>query len=309
VALLVLAALGHYSHPGLAKPTVGAAAGGPAGHPPSIPTSSPATAQTRPSPADAAEGKRLFASEGCIACHKIDGKGGTIGPDLSDEGGRNRSHGWLAAQLRDPKTHDPSSVMPSYKSLSEAQIEHLVDYLESLRTKPTTSQPAAPEKPKHVKATGGPGLATRMIGNTEHGGVLFAQYCQSCHGKDGRGHVPNPGSTSGYVPALRDINRRLFSTDPLTFATNVDRFIQYGATPPGPHPQLDMPAFGANASLTQQQIANIEAYILHLNGVDRAAIIHPGVTPGTFFLGALAVCAVVFVLLGIPGLARLRRRD
>jgi hypothetical protein len=41
--------------------------------------------------------------------------------------------------------------------------------------------------------------------------------------------------------------------------------------------------FGDSESLTQQMIANVEAYVLHLNGVDRAQLVHPGVEPRLFF--------------------------
>lgn len=59
-------------------------------------------------------------------------------------------------------------------------------------------------------------------------------------------------------------------------------------------------AFGQK-TLSQAQIADIEAYILHLNGVDRAQIINPGIAPydflyifGIIFL-VLVLCAVVFL--------------
>jgi hypothetical protein len=61
-----------------------------------------------------------------------------------------------------------------------------------------------------------------------------------------------------------------------------------------------MPAFGATRSLTAQEIANIEAYVLSLNGVDAAKIIHPGITPLRFVEGTVAL--LVLALLAIGGL-------
>jgi mono/diheme cytochrome c family protein len=55
------------------------------------------------------------------------------------------------------------------------------------------------------------------------------------------------------------------STDYKTFATNIDLFLQNGSTPEGGNPTLTMPAWGANGSLTQQQIADVIAYIISLN--------------------------------------------
>jgi hypothetical protein len=48
-----------------------------------------------------------------------------------------------------------------------------------------------------------------------------------------------------------------------------------------------MPAFGNRQSLTQQEIADLEAYVLRLNGVDRGRPMHPGVEPRRFFLALL----------------------
>ena len=139
-----------------------------------------------------------------------------------------------------------------------------------------------------------------MIGDAKHGAVLFDLDCAKCHGKDGEGHVPNPGSQAGVVPALAPIARVLFSDDPVVFAANIDQIIQHGATPPGPGPALQMPAFGTTRSLTAPEIANIEAYVLSLNGVDAAKIIHPGIQPAHFVEGTAAL--LVLALLAIGGL-------
>src|SRR5690606_22694350 len=39
-------------------------------------------------PRDLERGKRAFAAASCITCHRIDGQGGSIGPDLSSLGQR-----------------------------------------------------------------------------------------------------------------------------------------------------------------------------------------------------------------------------
>jgi cbb3-type cytochrome oxidase cytochrome c subunit len=78
-------------------------------------------------------GASLFKSEGCIACHTIDGKGGKVGPDLSYIGSNNLSYHWMKEQLVDPAAHFRSNIMPSYKSMPLAKIDILVNYLESLK--------------------------------------------------------------------------------------------------------------------------------------------------------------------------------
>jgi hypothetical protein len=57
-----------------------------------------------------------------------------------------------------------------------------------------------------------------------------------------------------------------------------------------------MPAF-AERILSQPQIADIEAYILHLNGVDRAQVINPGIKPKDFiFILGLVISAFVLLV-------------
>jgi len=145
---------------------------------------------------------------------------------------------------------------------------------------------------------GEPGLAAHIVGSAERGAELFRKNCSPCHGPEGVTKVPNQGSAEGKVPDLNPIDRELFSTDAQTFAEKIDPFIQHGSVPPGSHPAIRMPVFGDNNALTQQEIANLEAHILHLNGVDRAQIVEPGMRPRSFFLLAVVVYAVIILILG-----------
>lgn len=100
------------------------------------------------------------------------------------------------------------------------------------------------------------------------------------------------------MPPLNPINRTLFNSKPRAFAENIDRVIQHGGMPSGPHPQLSMPAFGDTNTLTQQQIADIEAYVLRANRVDRARLANPGLPPQRFFLLVVAVFGLAGLGLG-----------
>ena len=141
----------------------------------------------------------------------------------------------------------------------------------------------------------GTGMAVTIIGSAEHGAIIFAGTCSSCHGPQGTGGIANPGSKDGTIPPLNPIDRDLFSPDPKAFAEKIDPYIQHGSRPEGPNPQVSMLPFGDSNALTQQQIADIEAYILSLNGVDRARINHPGLSPDTFFI----ITAFAFALVGL----------
>jgi cytochrome c2 len=77
-------------------------------------------------------GKNVFDQYRCDLCHKIEGRGGTIGPDLSHEGNK-RDALWLEKHIRDPKSHDPNTVMPPFPQITEGEIKVLVGYLTSLK--------------------------------------------------------------------------------------------------------------------------------------------------------------------------------
>ena len=264
-------------------------------------------------PESISRGAAIFQSSGCAGCHAINGIGGVIGPHLSDEANRRRTHEWLSVQIKNPKAHFPETIMPSFNKLTDRQVNDLIDYLldlksagipKSLSTLAQTAPVINPASPAPVlestssaskKLTG---AAANIIGSAEQGGLLFATQCAGCHGPKGTGNIPNPGSNEGSVPGLNPIGRELFSKDPQGFANEIDRFIQHGSTPPGKEPSLRMPAFGDSSSLTQQQVSNIEAYILKLNGVDRAELINPGMSPANFFFLAVPVFLVIMSILG-----------
>jgi ubiquinol-cytochrome c reductase cytochrome b subunit len=250
------------------------------------------------------QGESLFSSESCIGCHTVDGKGGKVGPNLSDIGNEGKSDKWLTVQIKDPKSHDPDTIMPSFSSLSAQKIEALVAYLHSLKKNSggkSESNSASEDDPHNFDGAGQnlkPGPAAYLVGNPPHGKKLYNKWCSQCHGKDGKGGVANPGSQSGKIPSLNPISESLYSSNPVTFAENIDRIIQHGSKPPGPNPEKTMPAFGDDLKLTQQMIAEIEAYILKLNNVDRAAIVYPGVRPYVFFAITIIVYAVaVFIII------------
>ncbi|HEX8948017.1 MAG TPA: cytochrome b N-terminal domain-containing protein [Dissulfurispiraceae bacterium] len=281
-------------------------------------------APVRPGVTSGAEkGAQLFQSEGCVNCHKVNGRGGAVGPGLSGRVLSGKDKEWLAEQLRNPKAHNPNTIMPSFSNLSDEQINDLVEFLMGLRgaAGEAASAPAAQKAAPAPAGQGGPrtkaappgtvpeataGEAAFIIGNAENGADFFKRQCASCHGQEGKGSIPNPGSAQGKVPALNPVDKGLFNREARTFAENIDKFIQHGATPPGPKPLLRMPAFGDTKSLTQQEIANVEAYILKMNGVDRTQLTNPGMQPRNFFRLVLAVY-ILFIL--VQGGIRIRRGE
>jgi ubiquinol-cytochrome c reductase cytochrome b subunit len=272
----------------------------------------PAATDAAPLTAGAQAGSKLFRTQGCTACHRIGTMGGNIGPDLSDEGLKGKTAEWLTEQLRDSKSHNPASIMPSFAALENEKIGNLVEFLQSLKAKPAAASKgpagaamaAAQGQASALAAQPGPhgenGFAVTIVGSADHGELLFSETCTACHGPRGTGKVPNPGSSDGNVPSLNPVDKDIFTADPKTFAGTIDRYIQHGSRPEGPSPALVMLPFGDTRALTQQQIADIEAYVMRLNGVDRAMIYHPGISPGVFLL--IAVMTFVLAGLGLAGL-------
>jgi ubiquinol-cytochrome c reductase cytochrome b subunit len=278
---------------------------------------------------EAERGKAVFQSRGCSGCHKINGQGGAIGPELSGNTLKGRDSQWLVDQITNPKSHNPNSIMPASTDLGKEQLSDLVSFLMSLSAAPAEApsqgeggqaigkkermqkgerqrkpspSPSAQEGPALVSAEkaleGSAGDAAYIIGGADNGADLYAEQCASCHGPGGKGGVPNPGSEDGTVPPLAPIDRKFYNSDPRVFAANIDKIIQHGAMPSGPHPALHMPEWGDSRSLTQQEISNLEAYILEFNGVDRGQIINPGVQPRTFFFIVAGLYILVFLIQG-----------
>jgi ubiquinol-cytochrome c reductase cytochrome b subunit len=266
----------------------------------------------KPSPESTAlrsDGETLFDTAGCVACHTANGApSGKIGPDLVlSMAKEKRSADWLRAQLESPKTHSPSSVMPSYSSLGATKISALVDFISGL-TKKTVLQKSKGQKiqPNTVEkapAAGqlpekqGPGVtadAKLMVGDWHHGELLFGNFCAVCHGPGGDINSPGFFKKQG-VPPLNPIAEDRFDNEPSKFVENIDPLLQHGTPNEGGGP--DMPAFGDEHNLTQPQIADVEAYVLKLNKVDRTKINDPGMAPRDFFFILLEMSILLAALL------------
>jgi mono/diheme cytochrome c family protein len=125
-------------------------------------------------------------------------------------------------------------------------------------------QPAK-EEVARPSNSGGPGEAINLTGDATAGATIFSENCVACHGEQGKGGIPNPGTDDGTVPALNPIDPTLVSADTKVFATNLDLFIEHGSTPEGDSPTLQMKPFGDQKLLTPQQIADVIAYVISLN--------------------------------------------
>jgi cytochrome c553 len=113
------------------------------------------------------------------------------------------------------------------------------------------------------------GAAATIKGSAAAGQIVYAQNCAACHGPDGKGGVPNPGSDDGTIPPLNPVDpgfKAAAKGDYAEFAGGLDLFIQHGSRPAGKNPTFSMIPWGDLNKLTQQQIADVEAHVIQLNG-------------------------------------------
>ena len=132
-------------------------------------------------------------------------------------------------------------------------------------TSEAASTGAGGQKIARPSNPGGPGDALNLTGDATSGSQIFQGDCVLCHGLEGAQGVPNPGTDDEFVPTLNPIDATMVSSDYKTFAYNIDLFVQHGSTPVGTNPAISMPAWGDQDALTQQQIADVIAYVISLN--------------------------------------------
>ena len=78
-------------------------------------------------------GAAVYQSQQCKDCHTLKGKGGAVGPNLTYVGSK-RSRDYIVVQIRDPKSHNANTDMPSFRDkLSDQDINALADYLSGLK--------------------------------------------------------------------------------------------------------------------------------------------------------------------------------
>lgn len=81
-----------------------------------------------------ARGKQLYVQYACATCHRIHGKGGAVGPDLSYVGDQRPDREWHVKHFKNPQSVSPGSIMPAFP-LSEQELHDLTSYMLSLKSR------------------------------------------------------------------------------------------------------------------------------------------------------------------------------
>jgi len=122
-----------------------------------------------------AEGQHLVHELQCTFCHSINGRGGTVGPDLA-MAPHAQDADWLKQHFENPQHQVPGSVMPEL-NLLPSETEAIIAYIQDI-TSATQYSAAAPK--------------------------LFQDHCIRCHMIAGRGSNKGPDLSS--IGSTRDKN-------------------------------------------------------------------------------------------------------
>ena len=135
---------------------------------------------------------KLMTDLACFSCHRINGHGGDMAPDLTWEGSSVQRE-WLVQFFKNPGTLRPSLIrrMPRF-NLTDAEANELTDYIMTVYQNPSVDRDSMP-------------LSGYSQGEVELGKQLFyGKYsCQGCH-------IVDTKTDKGYIgPTLTQVGSRL----------------------------------------------------------------------------------------------------
>ena len=136
----------------------------------------------------------------CAGCHGAHGKGGAAIPlsdpvflTIADDATIRRTVGNGV-----PGTPMPAFAQSAGGMLTDRQIDAIVSGMRSHWSKPDVLRDASPLP-----------YQTQAPGNPAHGAAVYATYCSSCHGPDGRGGQKAGSIVDGsYLALVSDQNLR-----------------------------------------------------------------------------------------------------
>jgi cytochrome c1 len=157
-----------------------------------LPTSLAVPALTESNYQPAGKTGKLMTDLACFSCHRINGHGGDMAPDLTWEGS-SVQRDWLVQFFKNPGTLRPSLIrrMPRL-NLTDSEANELSDYIMTVYQNPAVDRESMP-------------LSGYSLGETELGKQLFYGKfaCQGCH-------IVDTKTDKGYIgPTLTQVGSRL----------------------------------------------------------------------------------------------------
>jgi mono/diheme cytochrome c family protein len=153
-------------------------------------------------------GKSLFEAKGCISCHKLNGRGGSLGPNLDTVGLKVRGQlpmahvegdhtlpQWLLEHFENPQLVVANSLMVP-PQLSEEEKEALTIYMLSLQGRDLPESYLSPRK--HLE------FFQQSFPEPLSGEQLFNRYCAVCHDTGEYGRYDS--FYKKFIPAVRGVS-------------------------------------------------------------------------------------------------------
>ena len=202
------------------------------------------------------ETERMFQDRlACLGCHQRDGQGGRLAPSLDGIGERLQPS-YVVETILEPSAASPGSAMPRQPILPRDALR-LARYLLESDAPWTGSAARSLADPQH------PAWSAKIALESQRPGAeLYARYCASCHGSEGRGngwnatHLPVPPAVHADSTAMG-----LRPDDTLFDGIHAGGFVLDGST--------RMPAFGEFFS--NEQMRALVAYIRRLCACEQPA--------------------------------------
>jgi mono/diheme cytochrome c family protein len=202
--------------------------------PPSLTVAAPPASHYRP----AGKAGQIMMDLACFSCHRINGRGGDMAPDLTWEGSSVQRK-WLEDFFRNPATLRPALIrrMPKF-NLSDEDITTLSDYIMTVYQTPEFDRDSMPES----------GYSATQV---EQGRQLFySKYaCQSCHIVDAK-------ADKGYIgPTLTTVGSRLTAAWVYHWLKN-PQALRSGTTEP-------------NRNMSDDEARSLTAFLMTQKGSDK----------------------------------------
>jgi len=187
-----------------------------------------------------AKGKTLFGRMRCLSCHRLNGKGGVLGPDLTRLPEKT-DRAWVRAWLRDPHAYDTHTVMPAFVMSGEERLA-VTAFLwdEALAAADEADEDSADGDAVPAAETAG---EAGLAGRPETGARLFVERgCYNCH------YLPGIEGPDDFAPSLAELagltlEKIVFGPAPVPH-TRADYVTAKIQSPRVFGPNLKMPWFG-----------------------------------------------------------------